>query len=201
MHLTLWLAIVVRVERFRTCIAKIASAQWPDEVVVRLSDFKTNEYADLIGGAQFEPHEENPMLGFRGASRYYSLKQGENDLLVYVMAEIPTNILEAEDFAERFDGFSIGSNDLTQLVLGIGRDAERLSGLFDESEASVKKLIKMLIEGAHAANRKVGICGEAPSNDPAFAAFLVQCGIDSISLAPDSVIQVIERVAEVERDG
>lgn len=214
-----------------------------------MSDFKTNEYADLIGGRQFEPREENPMLGWRGASRYYSdddrdgfalecrairrvretigfrnvivmipfcrtpgeadrvlevmvengLERGRNDLQVYVMAEIPTNVLDAEEFAERFDGFSIGSNDLTQLVLGTSRDAEKLAYLFDESEPSVKRLSRMLIEEAHAADRTVGICGEAPSNDPEFAAFLVESGIDSISLAPDSVIKVIETVAEVER--
>jgi pyruvate,water dikinase len=116
------------------------------------------------------------------------------------MAEIPTNILEAPAFAERFDGFSIGSNDLTQLTLGIGRDSEKLAPLFDESEASVKILIRMLIESAHKAGRKVGICGEAPSNDTEFAAFLVEAGIDSISLQPDSVLQVIRRVAEMEQN-
>jgi pyruvate, water dikinase len=231
-------------------IAVIAASRYPHQVIVRMSDFKTNEYADLIGGSQFEPKEENPMLGWRGASRYYSegyqdgfalecqairrvresmgftnvtimipfcrtpaeadkvievlekngLKQGENDLKVYIMAEIPANILEAAQFAERFDGFSIGSNDLTQLTLGIGRDSERLAPLFDEGEASVKRLIRMLIESAHKAGRKVGICGEAPSNDSEFAAFLVEAGIDSISLQPDSVLQVIRRVAEMEKN-
>lgn len=238
------------VEHLARGIAAIAASQYPEPVVVRLSDFKTNEYADLIGGRQFEPQEENPMLGFRGASRYYSehyrdgfalecrairrvreeigldnvivmvpfcrtpkeadlvleameengLRRGVQGLKVYVMAEIPTNILEAEAFAERFDGFSIGSNDLTQLVLGIGRDAERLSHLFDESEASVKTLIKMLIDKAHAAGRQVGICGEAPSNKPEFAAFLVEAGIDSMSLAPDSVIKVIETLTRISEE-
>jgi len=230
-------------------IARIAASRHPDPVIVRMSDFKTNEYADLIGGRQFEPAEENPMLGWRGASRYYSedyrdgfalecrairrvresmgfanvlimipfcrtpaeadkvlevlaengLMRGKNDLEVFVMAEIPTNILEAEAFARRFDGFSIGSNDLTQLVLGISRDSEKLAHLFDESEESVKQMISMLIETAHKAGRKVGICGEAPSNDSDFAAFLVKSGIDSISLQPDSVLKVIKRVAEVEQ--
>lgn len=231
-------------------IGTIAATQHPHKVIVRMSDFKTNEYADLIGGRQFEPEEENPMLGWRGASRYYSedyhdgfalecqaihrvrekmgftnviimipfcrtpaeadkvlevleqngLKRGEKDLEVYVMAEIPSNIMEAEEFAQRFDGFSIGSNDLTQLVLGIGRDAEKLAELFDESSKSVKRMIGMLIESAHKAGSNVGICGEAPSNDPEFAAFLVKAGIDSISLQPDSVLKVTERVAEIERE-
>ncbi|MFW5878931.1 MAG: phosphoenolpyruvate synthase [Myxococcota bacterium] len=230
-------------------IATIAASRHPDPVVLRMSDFKTNEYADLIGGRQFEPEEENPMLGWRGASRYYSadyrdgfalecravrkvrdemgfanvivmipfcrtpeeadrvlevmrengLERGKEDLQVYVMAEIPSNVLQAEDFARRFDGFSIGSNDLTQLVLGISRDAERLAPLFDESSPAVKKMIVMLIDQAHAAGRPVCICGEAPSNDPELAAFLVRAGIDSISLSPDSVVEVINTVAEAER--
>jgi len=236
------------IEHLSRGIATIAASRYPDPVIVRMSDFKTNEYADLIGGRQFEPVEENPMLGWRGASRYYSdgyrdgfalecraihrvrtrmgfdnvivmipfcrtpaeadrvlevmaeegLERGKDGLQVYVMAEIPTNILEAEAFAQRFDGFSIGSNDLTQLTLGISRDAAELAELFDESEASVKLLIEMLIGAAHRADRTVGICGEAPSNDPEFAAFLVRAGIDSISLSPDSVVRVIRRVAEVE---
>ncbi|MFW5972976.1 MAG: phosphoenolpyruvate synthase, partial [Bacteroidota bacterium] len=236
------------IENLARGIATIAAAQYPDDVIVRMSDFKTNEYADLIGGRQFEPDEENPMLGWRGASRYYSddyrdgfalecralkyvrekmgfknviimipfcrtpeeadrvlevmaengLKRGEKDLEIYVMAELPTNIIEAEAFAERFDGFSIGSNDLTQLTLGVSRDAEQLAHLFDESEESVKRLIRMLIEKAHESGRKVGLCGEAPSNNLDFASFLVECGIDSISLAPDSVLKVVNRVAETE---
>jgi pyruvate,water dikinase len=230
-------------------IAKIAAAPYPEPVIVRLSDFKTNEYANLIGGKDFEPPEENPMLGFRGAARYYSnryhdgfvlecraikkvrdeigltnvvvmipfcrtleeadqvlavmaehgLVRGENGLQVYVMAEIPSNVLLAEEFAQRVDGFSIGSNDLTQLVLGIDRSASELAHLFDERNAAVKKMIRHLIQAAHAAGRKVGICGQAPSDYPEFAAFLVEAGIDSISLNPDSVITVIPHVASAER--
>ncbi len=230
-------------------IAKIAASQYPEPVIVRLSDFKTNEYANLIGGRQFETKENNPMLGFRGASRYYSdryregfalecralkqvreeigltnviimipfcrtlkeadrvlqemaangLKRGENGLEVYVMAEIPSNVILAQEFAERFDGFSIGSNDLTQLVLGVDRDSEELSELFDERDEAVKRMIRSLIKTAQAAGRKVGICGQAPSDYPDFAEFLVECGIDSISLNPDSVIHTKRRVAEAER--
>ncbi|MCF8145812.1 MAG: phosphoenolpyruvate synthase [Deltaproteobacteria bacterium] len=230
-------------------IAKIAASQYPDPVIVRMSDFKTNEYAELIGGREFEGRENNPMLGFRGASRYYSDKYREgfalecravkrvreeigltnviimipfcrtleeadrvlevlahNDLIrgdkgleVYVMCEIPSNVSLAEEFAERFDGFSIGSNDLTQLVLGVDRDAAELADLFDERNEAVKKEIRRLIEAAHKKQTKVGICGQAPSDYPDFAAFLVEEGIDSISLNPDSVIEVKKRVAEVER--
>ena len=236
------------VERLARGIATIAASRWPDPVIVRTSDFKTNEYADLIGGAAFEPHEENPMLGWRGAARYYSegyregfalecrairrareeigldnivvmipfcrtpeegdlvlavmaengLRRGEEGLQVYVMAEIPSNILEADAFAERFDGFSIGSNDLTQLVLGVDRDAERLAYLFDERRPSMQRMIRDLIRSAHAAGRPVGICGQAPSDYPEFAAFLVECGIDSISLNPDSVLAGLRTVAEAE---
>ncbi|MDB9375442.1 phosphoenolpyruvate synthase [Nodularia sphaerocarpa] len=229
-------------------MAKIAAAQYPRPVIVRMSDFKTNEYANLIGGKQFELKEANPMLGFRGASRYYSdryregfalecraikrareqigftniimmipfcrtlqeadqvlqvlaengLKRGENKLQVYVMAEIPSNIELAAEFSQRFDGFSIGSNDLTQLVLGVDRDSSQLAYIFDESNAAVKGMIRRLIVAAHENQRKVGICGQAPSDNPEFAAFLVEAGIDSISLNPDSVIAVKRRVAEVE---
>ncbi|MFB6232044.1 MAG: phosphoenolpyruvate synthase [Salinibacter sp.] len=229
-------------------IATIAAAQHPHPVIVRLSDFKTNEYADLIGGRGFEPHEANPMLGWRGASRYYSdayregfalecralkrvrdemgftnvvamvpfcrtpeeadrvldvmakhgLKRGKNDLEVYVMAETPSNIALADKFAEQFDGFSIGTNDLTQLVLGVGRDAERLTHLFDERNLAVKRMIGTLIEQAHAAGRPVGICGQAPSDYPEFAEFLVEAGIDSISVTPDSVPDVLRHVARAE---
>ena len=229
-------------------IAKIAVSQYPEPVIVRMSDFKTNEYANLIGGQQFEFQENNPMLGFRGASRYYSdryrngfalecramkrvreemglanvivmipfcrtlqeadrvlqvlgdngLKRGEAGLLVYVMAEIPSNVILAEKFAERFDGFSIGSNDLTQLVLGVDRDSAELSELFDERDEAVTRMIRSLITSAHLSGRKVGICGQAPSDYPDFAEFLVSCGIDSISLNPDSVIKVIRHVAEAE---
>jgi len=230
-------------------ISKIAASQYPEQVIVRMSDFKTNEYADLIGGEEFEPAENNPMLGFRGASRYYSdryregfalecraikrvrekigmknlivmipfcrtpeeadkvmevmekngLKRGQNGLQIYMMAEIPSNVTLAKEFAERFDGFSIGSNDLTQLVLGVDRDSSDLSELFDERHRAVKEEIRRLIKAAHGAKKKVGICGQAPSDYPDFAAFLVQEGIDSISLNPDSVIKVIKSVAEEEK--
>jgi pyruvate,water dikinase len=229
-------------------IAKIAASQYPEPVIVRMSDFKTNEYADLIGGKAFEPKESNPMLGFRGASRYYSdeyregfalecqairrvreeigltnvltmipfcrtteeadrvlevmadngLKRGKDGLEVYVMCEIPSNVTLADQFAERFDGFSIGSNDLTQLVLGVDRDSGLLSHLFDERNEAVKRQIQDVIDKAHAAGRKVGICGQAPSDYPDFAAFLVKAGIDSMSLNPDSVIAVKKQVAETE---
>jgi pyruvate,water dikinase len=230
-------------------IAKIAAAHYPEPVIVRMSDFKTNEYADLIGGQPFEPREENPMLGFRGASRYYSdqyrdgfalecqaiimvreeigldnvivmipfcrtpeeadqvlavmarhgLKQGKHDLQVYVMCEIPSNVVLAEEFAKRFDGFSIGSNDLTQLVLGVDRGSSQLAPLFDERHAAIKTMIHHLIRAAHKAGRKVGICGEAPSNYPDFAGFLVEAGIDSMSLNPDSIVGVKRHVARVEK--
>jgi pyruvate,water dikinase len=230
-------------------IAKIAASQYPEPVIVRMSDFKTNEYAELIGGELYEPDEENPMLGFRGASRYYSeqyqpgfalecqalkqvretlglrnvvvmipfcrtleeagevlevmagngLKRGENGLEVYVMIEIPSNVILAQEFAQRFDGFSIGSNDLTQLTLGVDRDSARLADIFDERNEAVKRLIAELIEKAHRAETYVGICGQAPSDYPEFAAFLVRAGIDSISLNPDSVVEVKRRVAKVEQ--
>ncbi len=230
-------------------MAQIAAAQYPDPVIVRMSDFKTNEYADLVGGRYFEPVENNPMLGFRGASRYYSdqyrpgfalecraikkvreeiglinvimmipfcrtpeeadrvfevmaengLIRGKNGLKVYVMAEIPSNILQAEEFARRFDGFSIGSNDLTQLTLGVDRDSGELAPLFDERNAAVKAQIRILIQKAHEAGRKVGICGQAPSDYPEFSEFLVKQGIDSISLNPDSVISVKQHVAAAEK--
>lgn len=231
-------------------IGKIAASQYPHPVIVRMSDFKTNEYADLIGGSAFEPKESNPMLGFRGASRYYSdryragfalecraikqvrevlgfdnviimipfcrrvqeadkvldvlaengLRRGENGLQIYVMCEIPSNVFLADQFAERFDGFSIGSNDLTQLVLGVDRDSSELSELFDERDDAVKQAIQMVIEKAHNHNCKVGICGQAPSDYPDFSAFLVRCGIDSISLNPDSVVQAMHQVAEQEQE-
>jgi pyruvate,water dikinase len=229
-------------------ISRIAASQYPDPVIVRMSDFKSNEYADLIGGEAFEPEEANPMLGFRGASRYYSdeysegfaleceaikrvrekigltnvlimipfcrtlkeadrvlevladngLEKGKNGLDVYVMCEIPSNVVLADEFAKRFDGFSIGSNDLTQLVLGVDRDSSQLAGIFDENNEAVKRMVSELIEVAHGAGRKVGICGQAPSDYPEFAAFLVERGIDSISLNPDSIIEIIKRIAEVE---
>jgi pyruvate,water dikinase len=232
-------------------LAKIAASQWPRPVIVRTSDFKTNEYARLLGGAAFEPEEENPMLGWRGASRYYSegyregfalechalrkardelglsnivvmipfcrtpaeadrvlevmaqngLTRGENGLQIYVMAEIPSNIIEADAFAERFDGFSIGTNDLTQLLLGIDRDSDALAYLFDEREATVAWAIRHLIERAHAHDRPVGLCGQAPSDHPDFAAFLVEAGIDSISVTPDAYAEALRAVAEAEKKG
>jgi pyruvate,water dikinase len=229
-------------------IARIAASRHPAPVIVRMSDFKTNEYAQLIGGAAFEPEEANPMLGWRGASRYYSdayragfalecqaikkareeigldniivmipfcrtpeeadkvlevmadngLQRGAQGLQVYVMAEIPANVVLADAFAERFDGFSIGSNDLTQLVLGVDRDSERLAALFDEQHQAVKRTISSLIETAHRYGRKVGLCGQAPSDHPEFARFLVAAGIDSISVNPDSFAAVKRQVAEAE---
>jgi len=231
-------------------IATIAASRYPDPVIVRTSDFKTNEYANLLGGAAFEPAEDNPMLGWRGAARYYSedyrdgfalecralkqvrdamgftnviimipfcrtpeeadrvletmaengLRRGENGLEVYVMAEIPSNVTLAAEFAERFDGFSIGSNDLTQLVLGVDRDSERLAYLFDERHAAVTRTIRTLVDAAHAAGRPVGICGQGPSDYPDFAAFLVEAGIDSMSVLPDSVLQTIKTVAGAEKN-
>lgn len=224
-------------------IGKIAASVYPHPVIVRMSDFKTNEYAGLIGGAQFEPKEDNPMLGFRGACRYYSPRYREgfalecqaikrvrnemgfdnvtvmipfcrtvdeadrvvkvmeeeglkrSEMPLYVMCEIPSNVILAEEFADRFDGFSIGSNDLTQLTLGVDRDAADLSSLFDERNEAVKKLIRQVIAVARKKGKKIGICGQAPSDYPDFAAFLMEAGIDSISLNPDSVIGVIRRLA------
>jgi len=237
------------VERLALGIAKIAASQHPRAVIVRLSDFKTNEYANLIGGRQFEPEEANPMLGFRGAARYdsdryrdgfalecrairrvreeigldnvvvmvpfcrtpdeadgvlrvmaeHGLQRGKRGLQVYVMCEIPSNVTLADQFAERFDGFSIGSNDLTQLVLGVDRDSSLLAPLFDERDEAVKRTIANLIAAAHEAGRPVSICGEAPSNYPEFTTFLVEQGIDSISVNPDSFVEVKRRVAEAEQ--
>jgi pyruvate,water dikinase len=229
-------------------IAKIAAPQHPEPVILRMSDFKTNEYADLIGGEAFEPEEANPMIGFRGASRYYSpkyrdgfrlecravrrvreemgfdnlkimipfcrtldeadrvlevlaeegLERGKDGLEVYVMAEIPSNIILAKEFAEKFDGFSIGSNDLTQLVLGVDRDSGELAEIFDERNEAVKHFVAGLIADVHEVGSHVGICGQAPSDYPEFAEFLVEQGIDSISLNPDSVVTTIRAIAEME---
>ncbi len=236
------------VDKLARGLARIAATVYPKPVIVRMSDFKTNEYAGLLGGAGFEPKEENPMIGFRGASRYYSpayregfalecqamarlrnemgfknvtmmipfcrsvheadkvlevmaengLKRGEDGLLVYVMCEIPSNVILAKQFAERFDGFSIGSNDLTQLTLGVDRDSDTLAGLFDEQDDAVKWMISNVIHEAHAAGAKVGLCGQAPSDHPEFAQFLVEAGIDSMSVTPDSFIAVKRKVAEAE---
>ncbi|MEH2450800.1 phosphoenolpyruvate synthase [Nostoc sp.] len=236
------------VDKLAQGIGRIAAAFYPKPVIVRTSDFKSNEYANLLGGRQFEPHEENPMLGWRGAARYYDegyreafalechaikrvreemgltnvipmipfcrtpdegrlvlaemvkngLKQGVNDLQVYVMCELPSNVILAEDFAEVFDGFSIGSNDLTQLTLGIDRDSALVARLFDERSPAVKQMVKMAIKAAKKYNCKIGICGQAPSDYPEFAQFLVEQGIDSISLNPDSVLKTMLEVAKVE---
>ena len=236
------------VDRLARALARIAAAHHPNPVIVRTSDFKTNEYANLIGGAEFEPKEQNPMIGFRGASRYTSpryrdgfalecralrrlreemgfanvivmipfcrstgeadrvlevmaengLERGVRGLEVYVMCEIPSNVVLAKAFAERFDGFSIGSNDLTQLTLGVDRDSELLAGLFDEQDEAVEWMIRSVIEAAHRAGAKIGLCGQAPSDHPEFAEFLVDCGIDSISVSPDSFIAVKQSVARAE---
>jgi pyruvate,water dikinase len=217
----------------------IAAAFYPRDVIIRLSDFKSNEYANLIGGAQFEPIEPNPMIGWRGASRYYSdkyktafilecqalkkareqyglknikimipfcrtveegkkvikimaengLKQGREGLEIYVMCEIPSNVILAEQFCEIFDGFSIGSNDLTQLTLGVDRDSDLVADIYDEKNQAVKSLISHVIRVAKKKKRKIGICGQAPSDFPDFARFLVKEGIDSISLVPDTVVK------------
>jgi pyruvate,water dikinase len=237
------------VEKLSEAIAMVAAAFYPKEVIVRMSDFKTNEYAQLIGGKLFEPQEENPMLGFRGASRYYSeaykeafgmecealrvvrdemglsnvkamipfcrtveegrkvletmksfgLERGKNGLEVYVMAEIPSNVILAEEFAQVFDGFSIGSNDLTQLTLGIDRDSEIISYLFDENNEAVKSMLSSVIRTAKKAGVKIGLCGQAPSDYPEFAGFLVEEGIDSISFVPDALIKGIENIAKAEK--
>jgi len=229
-------------------IAMIAAAFYPKDVILRLSDFKSNEYANLIGGKAYEPDEENPMIGFRGASRYYhpryqagfalecqavkkvrdemgltnlklmipfcrtleegrqvqaemkkhGLQRGQNGLEIYVMCEIPSNVILAEEFADIFDGFSIGSNDLTQLILGVDRDSEIVAPIFDERNAAVKKMIAQVIAVCRAKGRKIGICGQAPSDYPEFAQFLVEQGIDSISLNPDTVLKTTLAILETE---
>jgi pyruvate,water dikinase len=236
------------VDKLAEGVAMIAAAFYPKDVIVRLSDFKTNEYANLVGGRAYEPAEENPMLGFRGASRYYSpryraafalecramkkvrdemgltnlklmvpfcrtpgegrrvlaemeangLKRGEGGLEVYVMCEIPSNVILAEQFAEVFDGFSIGSNDLTQLILGVDRDSEIVAPIFDERDPAVTTMIADVIRRARAVGRKIGICGQAPSDYPEFARLLVESGIDSISLNPDAVLHTTLGVLELE---
>lgn len=239
------------IEKLAQGIATIAAAFYPKEVIVRMSDFKTNEYANLIGGAAFEPKEENPMLGFRGASRYYNdlYKDGfalecaaiimvreemgldnvkvmipfcrtvdeakkvihameENrldrsvdlSLQIYMMAEIPSNVLLAEKFAALFDGFSIGSNDLTQLTLGIVRDSSIINNLFSEQDEAAKMMIGMMIEKASQSGTKIGLCGQAPSDYPEFAKFLVKAGIDSISFNPDALLKGIENINKAEQE-
>ncbi len=237
------------IEKLAHGIATIAAAFYPKDVIVRLSDFKSNEYANLLGGTLYEPTEDNPMIGWRGASRYYSdkyrdafgleckalkrvrddmgltnvkimipfcrtveegkkvlaemekhsLKRGENDLEVYVMCEIPSNVILVDEFSKIFDGFSIGSNDLTQLTLGLDRDSELVSHIYDERNAAVKKLITQVIAGAKRNKRKIGICGQAPSDFPDFAEFLVEQHIDSISLNPDTVIKTRLKIAKKEK--
>lgn len=230
-------------------VGRIAAAFYPKPVIVRMSDFKSNEYAMLVGGSEYEPHEENPMIGFRGASRYYDdryragfrleclalarvrgdmgltnvtpmipfcrtveegkrvialmaeygLVQGENGLEIYAMCELPANVVFADEFLEVFDGYSIGSNDLTQLALGLDRDSEMVAHLFDERNGAVEKMVAMAIDAAKRKGKKIGICGQAPSDYPEFADFLVERGIDSISLNPDTVIQTTMHILETER--
>jgi pyruvate,water dikinase len=236
------------VDKLAQGVGMIAAAFYPKDVIVRLSDFKSNEYANLIGGRRYEPTEENPMLGFRGASRYYDpryregfalecramrkvrdemglqnvklmvpfcrtveegrrveaemarhgLRRGKDGLELYVMCEIPSNVIRAEAFAEVFDGFSIGSNDLTQLTLGVDRDSSFVAHLFDERDPAVKELVARMIRAARAQGRKIGICGQAPSDYPEFAQFLVEQGIDSISLNPDAVMKTTLHIVETE---
>jgi pyruvate,water dikinase len=230
-------------------ISKIAAAFYPNEVIVRFSDFKSNEYYNLLGGKYFEPHEENPMIGWRGASRYYSeeyrsafgleckaisyarntlglknvvvmipfcrtveelfkvydvmreygLERTKDGLKVYLMAEVPSNIILAEDFSSHIDGFSIGSNDLTQLTLGLDRDSSLVAHIYNERNPAVKTMISNLISVAKSNRVKVGICGQGPSDFPDFAEFLVEKGIDSISVTPDSIIKTILAIDRAER--
>ncbi|NEO55277.1 MAG: phosphoenolpyruvate synthase [Okeania sp. SIO3B5] len=237
------------IDRLAYGMGTIAAAFYPKPVIVRMSDFKSNEYANLLGGKQFEPDEENPMIGWRGASRYYhpkyreafgleclalkrvrdimglanvipmipfcrtpqegmkvleemakyGLERGGNGLQVYVMCELPSNVILMEQFAEVFDGFSIGSNDLTQLVLGLDRDSALVADIFDERHDAVRRMIQIAITIAHECGRKIGICGQAPSDYPEFAKLLVELGIDSISLNPDSVLKTRVEVAKLEK--
>ncbi len=237
------------IQRLSYGISKIASSFYPNKVIVRFSDFKSNEYFNLLGGKYFEPHEENPMIGWRGASRYYSekykeafglecrairkvreevglknvvvmvpfcrtveellkvqavmkeygLERGKDGLEVYLMAELPSNIIMAEQFSDHIDGFSIGSNDLTQLTLGLDRDSSLVAHLYDERNPAVKEMIRMLIETAKRKKVKVGICGQGPSDFPDFAQFLVELGINSISVTPDSVVKTVKAIAKVEK--
>jgi pyruvate,water dikinase len=236
------------VDKLAQGVGMLAAAFYPKDVILRMSDFKTNEYANLIGGRAFEPHEDNPMLGFRGASRYYhpryqagfalecravakvreemgltnlklmipfcrtvdegrrvqsemathGLRRGENGLEIYVMCEIPSNVILAEDFADIFDGFSIGSNDLTQLILGVDRDSEIVAPVFDERNPAVTRMIAQVIATCRARGRKIGICGQAPSDYPEFAQFLVEQGIDSISLNPDTILRTTQAILATE---
>ncbi|NNG13136.1 MAG: phosphoenolpyruvate synthase, partial [Halobacteria archaeon] len=238
------------IEKLSEGVGTIAAAFYPKPVVVRLSDFKSNEYASLLGGADFEPQEANPMLGLRGASRYvhpayreafalecaalkrvreemglhnvklmipfcrtlgeaglvlqamaeHGLQRGDAGLEIYMMCELPNNVMLIDEFSEYFDGFSIGSNDLTQLALGIDRDSELVAGEFDERDPGVRKLLRMAVEGARRNHRHSGICGQAPSDYPDMAAYLVELGIDSISLNPDTVMKTTQHILQVEQE-
>jgi pyruvate,water dikinase len=237
-------------DKLSQAVGTIAASFYPRDVIVRMSDFKSNEYAGLTGGQEFEPQEENPMLGFRGASRYYhekyregfrleceamriardemgltniklmipfcrtvdeakkvlqvmeryGLKQSWNALEIYMMVEIPGNVMEIDEYAGLFDGFSIGSNDLTQLTLGLDRDSAEVSDLFDEKNPASKKMISMAIKGAGKSGTKIGLCGQAPSDFPEIARFLVKEGIDSISFNPDAVARGIENIVNAEKE-
>jgi len=237
------------IEKLAEGVGTIAAAFYPRPVIVRLSDFKSNEYAALLGGRDFEPHEENPMLGFRGAARYihpayeegfalecaalkrvreamglanlklmvpfcrrleearrvletmakYGLRRGENGLEIYVMCEIPNNVLLIDEFAQLFDGFSIGSNDLTQLTLGVDRDSAIVADSFDERDPGMLKMLRLAVEGARRNGRHSGICGQAPSDHIDVARYLVELGIDSISLTPDRVLRTMQAVREIEQ--
>ena len=239
------------VEKLAQGVALIASAFYPKDVILRFSDFKTNEYVNLIGGKYFEPKEENPMIGWRGASRYYKpgykegfaleckaikrvretfgpknlkvmipvcrtpeegrkvlqvmkengLERGKQDLQVYVMCEIPSNVILADQFCDIFDGFSIGSNDLTQMTLGVDRDSELVADIYDERSPAVKRMIEHVIRVAKERKKKIGICGDAPSTYPEFAEFLIDCGIDSISLSPDAIVRTTLVIANHEKKG
>jgi len=238
------------IDKLAEGVGRIGAGFYPKDVIVRLSDFKSNEYANLVGGTLYEPEESNPMIGWRGASRYYDEKykpafgiecqallkarnemglnnvklmvpfcrtpeegrrvievmrefglvQGENDLEVYVMCEIPSNVISADAFCDVFDGFSIGSNDLTQLTLGLDRDSDLVAHIFDERNEAVKTMVRMVIDTAKRRGRKIGICGQAPSDFPEFATFLVECGIDSMSLIPDTAIKTRLAVAAKEKE-
>ncbi len=237
------------IDKLAQGVAKIAASFYPNDVIVRMSDFKSNEYANLLGGSFFEPEEENPMIGWRGASRYYDEKykdgfaleckamkkvrdemglsnvklmipfcrtvsegqrvievmkqnglvQGENELEIYIMVEIPSNVVLIEEFGKIFDGFSIGSNDLTQLTLGLDRDSAKVSHIFDERNPAVLNLVKEAIVRAKKIGKKIGICGQAPSDYPEFARFIVECGIDSMSLNSDTVIKTTLDIIETEK--
>lgn len=237
------------VERLSEGVGTIAAAFWPRPVIVRLSDFKSNEYAALLGGADFEPHEENPMIGWRGAARYvhpdyeqgfalecaalrrvrgemgltnlkvmvpfcrrldearrvldvmarYGLQRGVDGLEVYMMCEIPNNVLLIDEFSALFDGFSIGSNDLTQLTLGVDRDSALVADSFDERDPGMLRMLQLAVEGARRNGRHSGICGQAPSDHVEIAEFLVRLGIDSISLTPDRVLRTMQAVLQIEQ--